>query len=265
MHKYGLIVHPVLDEEEADASQGSLWKHMGPKVTSDHKTWETSNWPQPDTPFLSTDFAIDEQAFYNRVHTNLVCAFTQFFGTDNLLATIDFYGVKRATLFPEGERKDWRTKALQLHWDLDITNYVTQPYKRYQALIALNDNAFDNGSFACVPGSHAMLAQWLTQYTPENTKYVPAGNLFQKNLERIPLKKGHAVIWDMGLAHANFENISTEPRLTQYVRMIPRSVWFIKQEKQCILHFWNANPHIKAALEKNKRFSCAQRLWLGLK
>jgi len=38
------------------------------KITENPATWETTNWPQPDSPFLSTDYAIDEQAFRNRLH-----------------------------------------------------------------------------------------------------------------------------------------------------------------------------------------------------
>lgn len=250
MLRYGLIIVPILNENEIVKSQTALWDHMGPKVTSDYKTWETENWPQPETPFLSTDYAIDEQAFRNRVHPRLIEVFKILYNTNALLTTVDFYGIKRATLFPTGERKDWRTKALRLHWDVDLKSYVNDKKSRYQALIALNDNTLDTGSFACVSGSHNLLGEWISRYDAENGKYVPKGNFLHKYIQRIPIRQGCAAIWDMGLAHANFENISHQPRLTQYVRMLPNESWALARESQCITHYWKIHPEHKARILK---------------
>ena len=261
---YGLIVVPILDAEEIMQSQAALWNHMGPRVTSDYKTWETENWPQPESPFLSTEYAIDEQAFRNRVHPRLIEVYQTLYGTDRLLTTVDFYGIKRATLFSTSERKDWRTKALRLHWDVNVKSYVKDKKSRYQALIALNDNTLDTGSFACVPGSHTLLSKWITEFNAEDDKYVPKGNFLQKYIQRIPIRQGCAVIWDMGLAHANFENISHQPRLTQYVRMLPNEAWAIANEALCITHYWKAHPEHKNRISRLE-WTPQQRQILGLR
>jgi len=118
---------------------------------------------------------------------------------------------------------------------------------RYQALLALNDNSYCTGSFACVPGSANELKNWLKEFKPDQRKYVPFPNPLHKRLQKIPLRAGDMVVWDVGTAHANFSNQgSTEPRLTQYVRMIPHEDWAIKLEKQALSLFWEENPKVKA-------------------
>ena len=268
MNKYNLIVVPILNNDELLKTQKALWTHMGPKVTEDYKTWETENWPQPDHPFLSGKYAVDEQAFRNRVHPNLIEVFERLHGTNNLLTTIDHYGVKRGTMFETGERKDWRCKPLKLHWDVNPAIYtIDQKHRqtRYQALIALNDNNQNVGSFACVPGSANGLSDWIEKYKEaDNKKYVPNGNPLQFQIQRIPLKAGHAVIWDMGVAHANFSNYSNEPRLAQYVRMLPNTEWAIEKEDQSITKYWQQNPILKASIGKLK-WSNREKQILGLK
>jgi ectoine hydroxylase-related dioxygenase (phytanoyl-CoA dioxygenase family) len=41
------------------------------------------------------------------------------------------------------------------------------------------------------------------------------------HLQRITLRRGEAVIWNVLTAHATFPNTSNVPRIVQYVRMMP--------------------------------------------
>jgi len=109
-----------------------------------------------------------------------------------------------------------------------------------------------------------MLSKWLKHGGPESNKYVPFGDDLQTGLQRIPLREGHAVIWDMGLAHANYEHISTRCRLTQYVRMLPRSKWYMEREKQCIVSFWKVAPMLRAKFLAEKQWTKQELQVLGL-
>lgn len=267
MHRYNMGVVDVLDDDQQTASVQALWHDMGPKVTAAPSTWETQNWPNPNHVFLSNQYAVSEQAFKNRIHPRLVEAFTQLYGTADLWTTIDFWGVKRATVFGEHTRPDWRINPLVLHWDTNIEVYAKERAlgrKRYQAILALNDNDQHVGSFECVPGSANALSTWIQMYgLPKHGKYVPRGNPLHRKTQRIPLRAGHCVIWDVGTAHANFSNYSNQPRLTQFVRMVPRTRWAELAEPQTITHYWKTHASVKkkvAAMGWNK---VEQRL-LGL-
>ena len=245
MSKYNVAVLQILTREEQKASQAALYSEMGKtptSVTSDPKTWSKENFRTPSSPFLSQDYAISEQAFKNRVHPKLVDAFAALYGTHDVLTTIDFWGFKRGTL----HNPAWKLPPLRLHWDVDIARYVQDQKRgrrRYQALLALNDNSQTIGSFACVPGSANMLHTF--QPDVHQKKYVKNSSILQQNIQRLPLKAGCVVIWDVGTAHANFANHDWEPRLTQYCRMIPNTKWAQQAEPQNIVNYWRSLPVAK--------------------
>lgn len=270
MAKYNLIVVPILSEQEQEDSQAALWQEMGPTVTEDPLTWDSQNWPDPSSCFLTSTYAISQQAFKNRLHPKILEVFQVLYGKE-VMGTIDFWGVKRPPgRFVDGAWKqepDWKLNPLRLHWDTDIVQYVEDQKKgrkRYQALVALNENSYSVGSFACVPGSANELAKWVKEFRgPEQKKYVPFPNPLHKRVQKIPLqvlfffyllktnfrKAGHMVVWEVGVAHTNFTNSGAfEPRLTQYVRMIPAMPWAVEREKQALLTFWKENPQIKIAV-----------------
>ncbi len=253
MERYNVIVGEVLNSEELEQSRESLWKAMGPKVTSDPSTWETTNWPNPESPHLTLTPATCERAFRNRVHSKLVNLYSELFGTRELWATVDVWGVKRATFLPTGEeRAGWRPRPLRLHWDVNVRQYARDRVwgqKRYQSLLALNDNSQTVGSFRYVPGGANQLGEWLREYgDPEGGKYVPHNNPLQFRVQRLPLRAGHVVIWEMGVAHSNFPNYDFQPRLTQYVRMLPRETWALERDDHAAPHFWKNNRDLRRSL-----------------
>jgi len=261
----------VFNEQEQADSIAALWQEMGPTVTEDPMTWDTQNWPDPNSFFLTSTYAISLQAFKNRVHPKILEVFQALHGKE-IMATADFWGAKR----PPGRFVDhvwkpeptWKMNALKLHWDCDILQYVEDQKlgrRRYQALVSLNDGSYESGSFACVPGSANELRQWVAEFKgPDQKKYVPNPNPLHKRLQKIPLQAGHMVVWDTGVAHANFTNCgSYEPRLTQYVRMIPAKDWAYERESQALIHYWKQNPNIKTIVSAWK-WSDYERKVLGL-
>lgn len=245
---YGLAVRPILEEKELQNSLKALWEEnnvTGRLDPEKPETWENENWPDPDFPFLSKQYAMAPQAFQNRVHPKVRATFATLYGTEKLGATIDFWGVKRGTVFPTGNRPDWRPPPLKLHWDVDLRTYHRP---RYQGLLALTDCSQAVGSFAAVPGSHRL--KGLAERDPKQPKYVRTGSPWQKQVQRLPLRAGHLIVWDMAVAHCNFANYSHEPRLVQFIRLIPREDWAIQAEKQNLKDFWTQNPQLKQQIGK---------------
>jgi hypothetical protein len=259
MNKYGVVVIQVLSADECIKTETALWKENGDRLRADdYTTWENENWPSPAHPFLSDKYALHEQAFRNRVNPKVVDAFIQLYKTDDLLTTVDFWGIKRGTVFgPDEQRIDWRPKPLKLHWDVDLITYNKQKKQRYQALVAIVNCNQEVGSFSCVPGSCYI------DYSKhqENHKYVKKTSVLQRQVQRIPLRAGDMVIWDMGIAHANYANYTNTCRLTQYMRMVPR-VW-AALEKQVITEYWRKMPGLKDEL-KQKQWTNDEKRWLGL-
>lgn len=239
MRRYNLVVIPMLDEVEQRSTIQEFWR-LAPRVDPDNvETWGNANWPNPNHPFLITDYAEDFEAFKNRVHPNLIDAYTKLHGSQaHLMSTIDVYGIKRPTI----GHPEWRLAPLKLHWDVDVFEYK---HPRYQALCALNEHNKSVGCFAYVPQSATRLNEWLKKYAKnlKNTpKYVPNPNPLQQQVVPLPLRAGSTVIWDMGVAHSNTSNFSTLPRLTQFCRMIPVTEAALKNEKQALAHWWKEHP-----------------------
>lgn len=223
MNTYGVCVVNLLSTpEQRQEAVKACYDHF--QVTSNPDSWETKNFPNPESPYLSTKFADDHVAHKTREKSRSVYA--QLFGCapEQLRHVSDFYGFRRGTVFATHEVPHWRTRPLKLHWDVDVNAYVRQP-RRFQGLIALADNTQETGSFACVPGSARQLASWVAAgHRPLQRKYVPKADPWQHQVQRLPLRAGYMVIWDSGTAHKNFVNYSCEPRMVQFCRMIPRSI-----------------------------------------
>lgn len=93
-------------------------------------------------------------------------------------------------------------------------------------------------------------------------KYVPEPNPLHKRVTPLPLRAGHAVIWDMGVAHSNTSNYSVLPRLTQFCRMTP--TWALEKEDQALPHWWKLHPDKRTALINARPWSQRDRQILAL-
>lgn len=236
VQKYGFGVLVVLtDPQELKASQEALLTHFG--CTRDPKTWETHTFPHPKSPFLSKHFADDPCAWQNRQHPKIVQAFTQLFGTAKLVCNVDYYCFRRGTM---PDRADWRTRPLRLHWDLCDISELKNDFRhtRFQGILALNDNSREVGSFAAVPGVH----NDAHKVQVDRNKYVPKQHEWQQHIQKLPLRAGHMIIWDVRTPHANFENHSTLPRMAQFIRWLPPSQ--AHRDKQCITRLPKYQSHI---------------------
>jgi len=132
-------------------------------------------------------------------------AFTNIFGTDDLLTMIDRWGIMR----PSRDRPDWKWQ-LEPHVDVNPWTYtkeIQQGYPRiYQGVLSLV-NSYDHwcttGGFSVVPGSANALPEWTKRFNdPTNGLSVSyhhrKDDPFYNKLQRIPLRKGEICIWDSG-------------------------------------------------------------------
>jgi len=267
MRRYNMIVVDVASDNLPflqRCTQG-LFDHFGPHVTEDPKTWETTNFPDSTSPFLICAFAESEAAFRARLHPTIVKVCATLYGTTSLMTTIDHYDFKRATVIDGLVRSEYKSAALSLHIDIDPNAYVVQRNKGnilYQAMLAINENSHETGSFVAVPGSANELVEWVRSKNSAADKKVPPYNINQS--QRIPLRAGHAVFWDMGMTHANFVgHHSSEPRLTQYVRMVPITEWAIHLEPRCVRAYWEKHQQ-KRDVVSNMNWTEDERKMLDL-
>jgi ectoine hydroxylase-related dioxygenase (phytanoyl-CoA dioxygenase family) len=203
-------------------------------------TWKNENFPNPRSMFLSNKYATQHQAFKNRVNPNVIKTFSILYDTRKLVATMDFWGLKRGTL-------SLSVPSLQPHTDLCT---LTTPRGIFQGLIALNDNTHKTGCFVAYPGS-MQNGTWTKHFTPR---------VKVAKEQAICMKKGCMVVWDRFMTHANKSNKSTDHcRFVQYMRLIPHNK--IKYDRQNILD-WPLERRVK--LNRSTHWSDYEKKVLGI-
>jgi len=278
INQFGVCVIKLLTEPECQESVIELFKeinktaflHQKTKIDINNpETWETENWPVPNSKFLIRDFSRNPMAYRNRAHPGAYWVFSQLYQTDKVWSSIDTSGIMRGT-FPENmsERKDWRVKALTLHWDgIDLRNpeHISGP-ALYQGLIALVDCPEEIGGFCCVPGSAIAYPEWLKDNTPDNNKYVPQNDPWQTQIQRFPLRAGNLIVWDRRTAHGNFSNHSPRMRLVQFLRMIPDREEDVKRDyRHAIREYFKADKKERERVRKMFNWTDTQLQVLSLK
>jgi ectoine hydroxylase-related dioxygenase (phytanoyl-CoA dioxygenase family) len=124
-----------------------------------------------------------------------------------------------------------------VHWDLDPWEEEI-PFG-LQGVLALEDTEENQGGFHCVPGMHKYLREYIKKVPspPQRERFhthgvpinVPKPALQRLKLQKIPAKKGDLVIWRRELAHGNGHNVSSSPRLAQYINMYPHRPHQVKR------------------------------------
>src|SRR5262249_15158053 len=75
-------------------------------------------------------------------------------------------------------------------------------------------------AFRCVPGFHHRLASWLAELPPVAN---PRSRAILDTLTAVPIagRAGDLVIWHHALPHGSSPNRSSQPRVVQYLKMMP--------------------------------------------
>ena len=125
--------------------------------------------------------------------------FSDVYGTEKLWVTTD-----RAHFKPpeNGKFPKWSDAGpvhSGLHWDAAIDD-LPLPFA-VQGVVYLEDTAADQGALRVVPGSFR--------------------DLIRKEAIAVPGKAGTLVLWHSGVLHGPGRNVSTKPRISAYVAMLP--------------------------------------------
>lgn len=205
----GYVVVPnAVPQENLDATVKAIWEFLG--VNPDDR----SDWYRP--PMLTSGLVeiYQHQALWNnRQHPRLHQIFSEIYGTEKLLVSIDRASLKlpRHPEHPEYDDKGF------IHWDTDSTKPPTK--RRVQGVLYLTDTAVNQGGFQCVPELYRQFDAWVKTQPEDRNPRFPDMTGF--TFEPIAGKAGDLVIWDVMLAHGSGHNVSDQPRMAQYISMFP--------------------------------------------
>lgn len=202
-HGY-VVVREAIPRAQAEASAQVLWQHLG-MDPADPETW-----------YASKTHGIMVQLFHhpvlaaNRRAARVRRAFEEVWGTDDLWLTVD-----RVSFNPP-EREGWRFPGPHLHWD---AGFDTRPFPfATQGLIYLSDTPANQGAFACVPGFHRRIDDWLAALPPGADPQKQ--DLLALGPRPIAARAGDLVIWHHALPHGATANTGTQPRIVHYVNAL---------------------------------------------
>lgn len=132
--KYGMVVIKLFKNEICDDTVNDMFKELNDSVierkgcqeiplSPNHPaSWEKSNWPTKGK-FLVRDPAFAPMAFKNRTSENLYHVYKNIFERDDLLCSIDNWGLFRGTknlIFTEEEFNFWKTKRTEARKHFEI-------------------------------------------------------------------------------------------------------------------------------------------------
>lgn len=126
-----------------------------------------------------------------------------------------------------------------IHWDVDTRKLSQIPFG-VQAVLCLEDTKADQGGFQCVPGMHRNLEAWIKTQPWTRNPRVP--DITGRTVVAVPAEAGDLIIWDRLLPHGNGRNLSSRPRLAQYITMFPAAEGDEKQRQQRI-RMWEKRLH----------------------
>ena len=155
---------------------------------------------------LIQDRALDA----NRRSTRIQKAFSQLWGTEDLWVTAD-----RCSFHPP-QRSNFPFPGPDLHWDIDFARpleFATQ------GILYLADTPSEQGALTLVPGFHKELPAWLSRL-PENSD-PQQQDLHALGSQPIGGRAGDMVIWNQLLPHGSRPNLGQQPRIAQYINLLP--------------------------------------------
>lgn len=242
-----VIVPDAVPPEQLEAVIRLLWEfqEMNP---ADPATW----YRNPARPMEMVELrgsgmveVYNHQALWNnRQHPRVYDAFVDIWGTEKLWVSID-----RANLNPPN-RTPGEFPGF-IHWDIDTR---LQPLPaNVQGALALNAATVEMGGFQCVPGLYRNFAEWVKTQRADRDPYQPDITGF--DVVKIPARAGDLLIWNSLLPHGIRPNQSNQPRLAQYISMMPA------QEDNAELRNWRVRSWRDRVAPQGYAFPGDPRNW----
>ena len=204
-----VVVREVVPIENCRAAEKAVWGFAG-MDPDDPETW------YPDPPVGIMKEIYQHQALWDsRQHPRVHEAFSQIWGTHKLRVSRD-----RASINPP-ERPGYEFKGPWLHWDLKIEDIPPLEQIGVQGILYLTDTAANQGAFACLPGFHLKLHEWLQSLPDDAEPRDRVKEEFGDHAVAIEGRAGDLVIWHSALPHGSSPNSAEVPRIGQYITMGP--------------------------------------------
>jgi len=191
-----------------------------------------------------------------------------------LWSSIDNWGLMRGTRnlnFSDSnseehelvDRVDWK-QNLKNHWDVNPWVYTEQMDKKecppeLQGLVSFVDSPIEVGGLRILPGSNKHLKTWCKEHRCLTKKHggfkVDEKDPLNKYLQKIPLRKGELVIWNVSCLHGTFPNDSPNMRIYQFIRLMPSILLCQWRDRHSPGKIWKQMPEEKIKVEKLKNWN----------
>lgn len=201
-----LVVPDVVPAQLCERSAAALCEFIGVDP-EDPTTW--ANYVKQGHGIIPLHH---HQALWDvRQLPQLHALFSAIYETEKLWVTFDRGSFKVPSSFHEsGFRMD------RVHWDADPR---TDWRMSVQGLVYLTDTSPDQGAFGMVPELYKTLDAWLVE--PHEEVEFRRPDVSQYPIVPIGGSRGSLVVWHRRMPHTSLANMSTRPRLVQYVTMDP--------------------------------------------
>lgn len=148
-----------------------------------------------------------------RQHPALHEVFSEFWGTRKLMVDIN------RCCFRPPCHPDWPTVSRGgIHWDTDPR---TPGEGSLQGIVLLTDVGKNAGGFQCLPPIYQDLPVWLSRNAAHEAFDFFNPGLASTGATQITGSAGDLILWSTRLPHGPAINLSTRPRVAQFVSMGP--------------------------------------------
>jgi len=207
-HKDGyIILRNAIPKEDCEKTIGLIYDTIDAN-SNDHKTWYISHPLKQGIMIQLFNSSILDK---NRLSKKIRLAYRQLWNRNDLLVSMD-----RVSFNPP-ETEFYQFPGPDLHWDVSLKTPI--PFG-LQGLLYLSDTDEKQGAFTVIPGFHKNIEAWVNQLdTNENPRDSSLLSQFRK--KPIAAKAGDFIIWNNCLPHGSSPNLSTKPRIVQYINYQP--------------------------------------------
>jgi len=253
--RYGFVVFGALDAHETELSRREIVEYIAASregfEAGDESTWGLWRSQQFGMPPNGDESAYwQPQLARNRRHPRVATAFAQLLRCppSSLRCAHD-----RWALYPNGIRT-----RRNVHLDINPWLYAygqaaiaarraeyayasagelfggsdnlvsSAEGPHLQGTLALRDNEEHDAGFICVPGSHAIFDRWaaaLPELRAGGPRYdFPDHSVYHKQAQRVPVREGSLIVWDVRLVHGSTPDqsphgVPTRSRFVQFVTL----------------------------------------------
>jgi hypothetical protein len=208
-----VVIHDAVPKENLDPLVNLIWE-FEEKDPNDPSTWYTPPRREIQMKELKNTGMVElyhhQYLWDNRMYEKVYHSFVDIWGTEQLWVSIDRCNLN-FPIQPGHEYKGF------IHWDID-TSLNPIPIN-VQGVLSLVDTDVEMGGFQCIPELYRNFDEWVKTQPADRDPYKPDTTGFTPS--KVVTKAGDLLIFNSLLPHGIRPNLSTKPRLAQYISMFP--------------------------------------------